>query len=218
VIWTRKRKRKRKRWRHTGIVYVYVCVHVWVLGVLVACAPRGPASQVPTGADVAPSAAVRADIERAEDAERARRHDEARAAYERAIADAHDPLSADIARREYAETLETWGELDTAVTQLEAAVAVKHDDPAAWNDLGVLYHHRGDDARALTALETAKQLAPADWRPRRQLAALLMALHEYDRAAAEYRAMLDLPLPDRLRDAVHRALELLAQAAASPAS
>ena len=218
MIWTRKRKRrrKRKRWRHAGIVYVYVYAYVYVAVLLVACARPPP--HAPANADVAPSAAVRADIERAEDAERARRHDDARAAYERAIADAHDPVSADVARREYAETLETWGELDMAVAQLEAAVAVKHDDPAAWNDLGVLYHHRGDDARALAALETAKQLAPADWRPRRQLAALLMALHEYDRAAAEYRAMLDLPLPDRLRDAVHRALELLAQAAAPPAS
>jgi Flp pilus assembly protein TadD len=161
---------------------------------------------------------VRADIERAEDAERARRHDAAAAAYERAIGEARDPVSVDIAHREYAETLETWGETDRAIAELEAAVAAKPDDPAAWNDLGVLYHHRGDDARALAALETSKRLAPADWRPRRQLAALLVATHDYDRATAEYRAMLSLDLPDRLRDAIRRALDLLSRAAASPSS
>jgi tetratricopeptide (TPR) repeat protein len=169
-------------------------------------------------AKASPSPAVRADIERAEDAERRRQHDEAAAAYERAVADARDPTSVNIAHREYAETLETWGEVDRAIAQLEAAVAARPDDVAAWNDLGVLYHHRGDDARALTALETSKRLAPADWRPRRQLAALLVAMHEYERASAEYREMLALDLPDRIRDAVHKGLDWLSRAAAPPAS
>ena len=182
---------------------------------LAACAR--PVAMTPTP-QTSPSANVRADIERAEDAERHRRHDEAAADYEHAIADARDPTSTNIAHREYAETLETWGEVDRAITELEAAVAARADDVAAWNDLGVLYHHRGDDARALTALETSKRLAPADWRPRRQLAALLMAMHDYERASGEYREMLALDLPDRIRDAVHRALVMLSQAAASPAS
>jgi Flp pilus assembly protein TadD len=161
-------------------------------------------------APVGPSSAVRAAVARAEDAELHRRHDVARAEYERAIADAKDPESEDFARREYADTLGTWGESAAAIVQLEHAVAKVPTDVAAWNDLGVLYHVHGDDSRALAALERAKQLAPRDWRPRRQLAMLLVVMHDYDRATVEYRAMLDLELPDRLRDAVHKALDLLA--------
>ncbi len=139
-----------------------------------------------------------------------RQHEVARAEYERALVDAKDPETASLARREYAETLGTWGETAHAVELLERAVELAPADPAAWNDLGVFYHLVGDDPKALAALEKAKALAPRDWRPRRQLAMLLVVMHEYDRATAEYRAMLELDLPDRLRAAVHKALELLA--------
>ena len=149
---------------------------------------------------------MRADIARAEDAELHRRHDVARVEYERAVADAKDPESASLARREYAETLATWGELPKAVEILEGAPR----DAAVLNDLGVFYHLQGNDPKALAALEKSKELAPRDWRPRRQLAMLLVVMHDYDRASAEYRAMLDLDLPDRLRAAVRKALELLA--------
>jgi Flp pilus assembly protein TadD len=149
---------------------------------------------------------VRADIARAEDAELHRHHDVARAEYERAVADAKDPETASFARREYAETLGTWGELPKAVEVLEGAPR----DAAVLNDLGVFYHLQGNDPKALAALETSKQLAPRDWKPRRQLAMLLVVMHDYDRATAEYRAMLELDLPERLRAAVHKALELLA--------
>ncbi len=169
---------------------------------LVACAHAPPA---PTSRDV-----VRADIARAEDAELHRRHDVARAEYLRAIADAKDPETQRYARREFAETLEHWGEVGEATAQLEAAVAAVPGDAASWNDLGVLYHNQGDDPRALAALERAKALAPRDWRPRRQLAMLLVVMHDYARATAEYRAMLELDLPDRLRSAVKKALDLLA--------
>jgi Flp pilus assembly protein TadD len=153
---------------------------------------------------------VKADIARAEGAELHRRHDVARAEYERAIVDATDPQSIRYARREFAETLEHWGEVIEATRQLEAVIAIVPDDVASWNDLGVLYHNQGDNKRALAALERAKALAPRDWRPRRQLAMLLVVMHEYTRATAEYRAMLELDLPERLRVAVHKALDLLA--------
>jgi len=169
---------------------------------LCACGPKPPVQD--------PSAVVKADIARAEEAELHRNHDVARAEYERALVDAKDPQSASMARREYAETLGTWGDTKKAVELLERAVELAPADPAAWNDLGVFYHLAGNDPKALTALEKSKALAPRDWRPRRQLAMLLVVMHDYDRAAAEYRAMLDLDLPDRLRAAVHKALELLA--------
>ena len=179
------------------------------LGLLIASCVHGSAP-APSSRDV-----VRVDIQRAEDAELHRHHDIARQEYQRAVADAKEPDTQRYARREFAETLEHWGEIDGAIAQLEAAVAAVPDDAASWNDLGVLYYQKADTARSLAALERAKALAPRDWRPRRQLAALLVATHDYARASAEYRAMLELDLPDRLRAAVKRALDLLA---ASPPS
>ncbi|HSR98225.1 MAG TPA: hypothetical protein VLM79_14300, partial [Kofleriaceae bacterium] len=77
---------------------------------LAACAhgagPRGPA------------AAVRAEVDQAETAEKQRQHDVARTHYQRAIAAAHDPDSIAFARHEYAETLVTWGEAPEARAQL----------------------------------------------------------------------------------------------------
>ncbi len=172
--------------------------------VLAACAAR-PAQ--PT----APSELVAADIRRAEDAELVRKHDVARGEYERAIADAHDPTSEAFARKEFAETLQTWGEIGEMRTQLERVVAIAPDDASAWHDLGLVFHHDGDDAHAIAALERAKQLVPRDYRPRRTLAVLLWSRHDYDRAAAEYRGMLDLDLPDRLREKVKWALDQLAR-------
>lgn len=183
--------------------------HVHVYGIvlaLVACgtpAPRTPHELAGV------SAVVRADIDRAEDAERARRHDLARAAYERAVADAHDPASAHFARREFAETLETWGEDAEAITQLEAAVAAEPDDALAWQHLGLLYHHEGDDRRALAALERSKQLAPRSYWPRKALAALRLCGNDRAGAIAEYREMLALDLPARLRADVEQALAYL---------
>ena len=179
---------------------------LWLCGFLLACAPTTTTTPPPQD----PRAIVKADIARAEDAELHRKHDVARTEYERALVDAKDPHTAALARREYAETLGTWGETAKAVGLLERAVELAPADPAAWNDLGVFYHLAGNDGKALAALEKSKALAPRDWRPRRQLAMLLVVMHDYDRAEAEYRAMLDLDLPDRLRAAVHKALELLA--------
>lgn len=149
--------------------------------------------------EAAPSAQVRADLDRAEHAELARRHDLARAAYEQAVADAHDPTSIAIARRDFAETLETWGETAEAIAQLQAAVAVAPRDVAAWHDLGILYHVQGDDRRATEALEHAVQLAPDSVKVRIALAAVYQCTGDRARAIAAYRALLQLDLPDELR-------------------
>lgn len=149
--------------------------------------------------EAAPSAKVRADLDRAEHAELARRHDLARVAYEQAVADAHDPTSIAIARRDFAETLETWGETGEAIAQLQAAVAVAPRDVAAWHDLGILYHVQGDDRRATEALEHAVQLAPDSIKVRIALAAIYQCTGDRARAIAAYRALLQLDLPDDLR-------------------
>jgi Flp pilus assembly protein TadD len=152
---------------------------------------------------------VNADVEHAEEAEKARRHDVARAAYEHAITDAHDPASEHFARREFAETLETWGEVTEAIAQLERATELRPDDTASWHDLGILYHHHGDDIRARQALLRAKRLAPRDPRPRIALGVLLLCQQDLEGARAEYQELLELDLPDRLREKVRWVLEHL---------
>ena len=175
---------------------------------------------------------VQADVRAAEDAERARRHDIARAKYEQAVADARDPQSAGFANFRFGETLATWGEYAEALRHLERATAATPGEASAWYDLGIVRAHEGA-AGAVAALERAKSLAPTDWRPRVALGALhwKLAAHCYrgadraDRAepasdacapevaaaSAEYRGLLALDLPERLRAKVEWALGELAK-------
>jgi tetratricopeptide (TPR) repeat protein len=166
----------------------------------------------------APTPIVQQEIEQAETAERARRHDEARLHYQRAVASAKDPASIAFARREFGETLMSWGEFPEAIAQLEGVIAVQPDHVASWNDLGLLHHNQGNDQRAIEALERAKALAPGDFRPRRNLAVLRWTRGDRAGALAEYRALLELELPDRLREKVTWAIGELSRAPPSPGS
>ncbi|MDQ3370718.1 MAG: tetratricopeptide repeat protein [Myxococcota bacterium] len=172
--------------------------------VLAGCGGRTPAAR-------SPAPTVRSEIEQAEVAERARRHDVARVHYERAIVSARDPASIAFARRAYAETLASWGEVAAAIMHLDVAVAAVPRDPGAWHDLGILRHKQGDLGGAITALEHARTLAPADYRPRVALAALRWKQGDRAGAAAEYHGLLELELPDRLRAKVRWALDELAK-------
>jgi Flp pilus assembly protein TadD len=174
-----------------AIALVTACAH--------GAAPRSPAAD------------VRAEIDQAETAEKARQHDVARSHYQRAIAAAHDPDSIAFARHEYAETLVSWGEAPEARAQLELAVAANPADPGSWHDLGLLRHHAGDDAGAIQALLRAEQLAPRDVRPRTALAALYWKRGDRASAAREYRGLLQLDLPERLRAKIEWALAELAK-------
>lgn len=158
-----------------------------------------------------PSTVVRTEVARAEQAEKARQHDVARTHYQRAVAEAKDPPSIAFARREYAETLISWGEVAEAIAQLEGAVAAQPNDAAAWHDLGILRHNQGDDLRALDALEHARNASPKDLRPRVALAALRWKRGDRAGATAEYRALLELDVPERLREKVKWALAELAK-------
>ncbi len=154
---------------------------------------------------------MRTEIGKAEAAEQARRHEVARVHYQRAVASAQDPASIAFARREFAETLISWGEFPEAITQLERALVARPEDAGAWNDLGLLRHNRGDVPGAIAALERARELAPREFRPRVALAALRWKSGDRPGAAAEYRALLDLELPERLRSKVQWALGELAK-------
>jgi Flp pilus assembly protein TadD len=169
--------------------------------VIAACAHAAPR----TG----PAPETRAAIERAEDAELHRDHATARARYEDAIAHAPDPPSQVFARREYASTLEAWGEVPGAIAQLEAIVAIDPKHAPSWHDLGILRHAQGDDLGATVALRTAATLAPTDPRPHIALAALLWRNGDRAGAAAEYHVLLGLDLPERVRTKVEWALHQL---------
>jgi Flp pilus assembly protein TadD len=163
-----------------------------------------------------PSASTRAAVERAEAHERARRPDQARAALRQAIADAPDAVSEAYARREYASALAFWGEVPAAVAELEAAVRLDPAQPAAWHDLGILRHSRGDRAGAAAALREARRLRPADPRPRIALAALLWQSGDRAAARAEYVALRGLDLPPRLRARVDWAIAELERPPPTP--
>jgi tetratricopeptide (TPR) repeat protein len=162
-----------------------------------------------TPAPTSPTDVVKADILRAEDAEKARKHDEARRYYEQAIAEANDPASKHMAHREYGETLATWGEADAAKLHLEASIAAIDNDPIAWQMLGIVRHKLGDIPGAFAALEKSKALAPTAWIPRRDLAVLHWKLGHREQALAEYKDMLRLDLPDRMREKVEWAIGVL---------
>jgi tetratricopeptide (TPR) repeat protein len=171
---------------------------------LLACGGRTPVAR-------RPAAAVKNEIDQAETAERARKHDVARVHYERAIALATDPASNAFARRVFAETLASWGEVPAAIAQLEQSVQLVGDNAGAWHDLGILKHTQGDMPGATTALVRAKTLAPEDYRPRVALAALRWKTGDRAGAADEYRALLELELPERLRTKVKWAIDQLAK-------
>ena len=158
-----------------------------------------------------PSVDVRAEVEQAEQAEKARRHDLAKIHFERAVAGAKDPTSIAFARREYAETLITWGEYPAAIQHLEIALGARGEDPVAWRYLGFLKHNRGDSPGAILAFEKSRDLSPKDFVIRRDLAVLRWKTGDRAGAAEEYRRMLDLELPARLREKVEWALRELAK-------
>ena len=162
------------------------------------------------------SPATTAAVERAESAEAARQHDQARIAFEQAVAEAPDAASEVYARRAFADTLLQWSELDAARAQLQAITAATPDDASAWHDLGIVASAQADDAGARAALTEARRLAPRDLRPRLALAALAWRTGDRAGARAEYEALLALDPPANLRAKIDWALKTLADPVAAP--
>lgn len=167
---------------------------------LVACAHTRPAGHA------GPAPVTRAAVDEAEDALRRRAHDEARAAYERAVATAPDRVSEVYARKELASALLLWDERAAAAAQLARVTALAPEDAAAWHDLGIVRHALGDVEGARAALREARRLRPHDARPRLALAALAWASGDRAAALAEYRGLEALDLPPRVREKVRWAI------------
>lgn len=131
-------------------------------------------------------------VARAGRASAAGRYDEARQAYQQALASAPDSafLFRDLG---VAETRA--GLLDEAVGHLERAVALDKDDASAWAALAEAYDRNGRGLEAVAALERAVEIDPSD--------ALRKALErardraELSRLPAEYRGLGSAPQINR---------------------
>jgi tetratricopeptide (TPR) repeat protein len=156
-----------------------------------------------------PAVSTREMLDKAHEAERGRRYDQARALYLRAAREAPDRSSQAIAWRELGAALIFWGELAEAADALEKVVALDPDAVAAWHDLGIVRARLSDTAGAERAFRRAIALAPEEPRPRVALAAFFITQRRWDDALRQYRALEKLDLPERTRRAVARAIQLV---------
>lgn len=156
-----------------------------------------------------PAASTRALLARAHEAERARRYDRARELYLEAAREAPDRQSEALAWRELGSALIFWGELDEAARALGRVVAIDPGAVSAFHDLGIVRAKLGDPAGAERAFRRAIALAPEEPRPRVALAALLVGQRRWNDALAQYRALERLELPEAMRRAVGRAVQLI---------
>ena len=166
----------------------------------------------------APAPTTQALLLRAEEAERAREYLRAQTLYEQAKALAPDPRSRALAGRAYGRALVFYGEHERAAQEFESAVALTPGDAGLWHDLGIVRHHLGDRAGAEAAFRRARAAAPKDGRPRIALAALLMQQGRHRDALGEYRALLQLRLPEPVREKVQWAVGVLERKLAAPGS
>lgn len=152
---------------------------------------------------------VQSLVKRAKAQERRRRYDLARSFYEQADRAARDDFNRAYAGRSYAMALIFWGEYDHAETELGRVVRLNPHDVASWHDLGMLRHRRGDVLGAEQAFRRAIALRKNNPRSRIALAALLWKTRRWADALHEYRALLDLALPHRVREKVQWAIAVL---------
>jgi Flp pilus assembly protein TadD len=148
-------------------------------------------------------------LRQAEDEEKLRHYSKARLLYLRAKRESPDDVSRAHAAAAYASALIFWGELPSARRELLEAIELRPGQPGMWHDLGHVEHELGDDEAAEAALRTSIELAPRDPRSRVSLAALLVRLGRFDEAISEYRVLLGLEIPDRVRTAIERTLPKL---------
>lgn len=131
---------------------------------------------------------VQGTIEAARRARAAGRLDEARAAYERALAASPDSA---FLHRELGEVERRWGNTEEALRHYRRAADLDPGDAAAWTGIGELLEQRGDFAGAERAYRRAAEIEPG-----RELDARLAAIAEKTREARlpqEFRAIPSAP-------------------------
>ena len=79
-------------------------------------------------------------------------------------------------------------DLDAAEKRFEQARTADPNSPDAYNNLGAVYHRRGEYDRAVAALEHALSLEPGSAAAEQNLADSLLAMQAYDEALGHYRA------------------------------
>jgi len=181
---------------------IAVCVSLAIgLGAACGAAPAKTKPRVHTS--------VAALVKQAKQHERKRRYDKARVLYTRAKTEAPDDHSRAFAGRSLALALIFWGEYAGAETELEGVLRLYKGDVASWHDLGMLRHRRGDLLGAEQSFRTAIKLRSNNPRTRIALAALLWKSKRLADALVEYKALLQLELPPRIRDKVRWAIKVL---------
>ncbi len=172
---------------------------------LASCGARAPAGAFE------PAAQTRELVTEARSAAAERRYREAEALYERAIRQAPDPASRGYANREWGRALALFGDYDEAIRALDRATQAAPALAGAWHDLGVLRYRAGRVEGAEIALRRAASLRPRDPRPRIALAAMYVNAERFADARRRYLEVLDLDIPEDMREAIEEAMALLGE-------
>jgi tetratricopeptide (TPR) repeat protein len=88
--------------------------------------------------------------------------------------------------------------LKKAETHLKKALEIAPDFEAALNDLGTIYHRKGQFAQAAELFERALNMNPESTTARVNLGGTLIGLKQYDRAVTENLRVLDVRPDDAL--------------------
>jgi tetratricopeptide (TPR) repeat protein len=183
-------------------------------GAFAGCAARSNANRANT---TSPSSDLwKTHLQQAQNAERARQHEQARKLYVQAAAAAGETQNGAVVAKQFADTLLSWGEFENGRDQLKRCVALAPNRADAWNDLGIVLHQLGDSNGAATALQTAATLAPKDPRPQIALAALWWTTKQYEKSLAQYRKISELNVDAGVRSKVQWAIETLAKLVQQP--
>ena len=97
------------------------------------------------------------------------------------------------------ECLYVLGRLTEAESCFQQLLQIHRDSTEAHRWLAAIYHDLGELNRSVEHLERLTQLAPEDHRPWRMMASIHRDFEQFLEAVREYRAALQLPMPDSVR-------------------
>ena len=100
------------------------------------------------------------------------------------------------------ECLYSLGRLTEAESCFQQLLQIHRDCTEAHRWLAAIYHDLGELNRSVEHLERLTQLAPTDHRPWRMMGSIHRDFEQFLDAASEYRAALQLPMPDGARQEI----------------